>query len=71
MEKLGLENNQISDVSALVPLTNLNELWLSDNQIFDVSALVPLTNLRILRLEENPLLDRTCPVQPESICRFE
>jgi len=29
-----------------------------------------LTYLKELYLSDNPIVDRTCPVQPESICRF-
>ena len=48
-------NGQISDVSPLASLTNLNELNLDDNQISDVSPLASLTNLTYLHLGGNPL----------------
>jgi len=47
---LGLDLNEISDLSALAGLTNLNWLLLSGNQISDLSALAGLTNLTQLSL---------------------
>jgi hypothetical protein len=29
-----------------------------------------LTNLTQLDLRRNPITDKTCPVQPESVCRL-
>ena len=52
---LGLDGNQITDISALSGLTNLTELYLNGNQITDISALSGLTNLTELRLQNNPL----------------
>lgn len=55
INQLSLSDIQISDVSALVKLTNLTELRLTDNQISDVSALAMLTNLTWLYLPSNPI----------------
>ena len=53
-----MRGNQISDITSLAGLTNLNRLTLSNNQISDVSPLAELVNLRELYLEENPIKDR-------------
>jgi Leucine-rich repeat (LRR) protein len=54
---LYLDNNQISDVSALSGLTNLVWLHLENNQISDISALSNLTNLTYLYLYNNQISD--------------
>jgi internalin A len=46
-------NNQISDVSPLSGLVNLDELDLDDNLISDISPLYGLTNLTTLYIDEN------------------
>ena len=51
---LSLANNQISDISALAGLTNL-DLFL--NQIIDITALAGLTNLVTLDLAGNAIID--------------
>ena len=28
-------------------------------------------NFEVLSLEDNPIIDRTCPVEPQSVCQFE
>ena len=43
---LGLGGNEISDVSPLASLTNLERLYLGSNEISNVSPLVSLTNLK-------------------------
>ena len=48
-------NNAISDVSALVGLTNLTAMWLNGNSISDLSPLAGLTNLTRLGLSENSI----------------
>jgi internalin A len=55
--KLYLEENQISDLSALSGLTNLTYLDLSNNQLSDISALSGLTKLESLYLSGNPVID--------------
>ncbi len=50
-----LRHNQISDVSPLAGLVNLENLNLVSNQINDISPLTKLTNLRILDLENNQI----------------
>ena len=70
LSELDLDVNQIVDVSPLANLTNLTDLILWNNRIVDISPLANLTNLTELDLKGNPLRDRTCPVQPEAICRF-
>jgi len=68
---LSLHNNSITDLRPLSTLTNLISLTLYNNSITDLRPLSILTNLLILVLNNDPTLtDKTCPVQPESICRF-
>ncbi|MBV6621365.1 MAG: leucine-rich repeat domain-containing protein [Rivularia sp. (in: Bacteria)] len=71
LKELYLSYNQIRDLSPLSRLTNLNFLFLESNQIGDLSPLSQLTNLTWLFVGENPIKNKTCPVQPESICEFE
>ena len=71
LTELRLGGNQIVDVSPLSSLTNLTGLFLDENQISDVGPLSGLTNLGRLSLRSNPITDRTCPVEPQSICQFE
>ena len=54
---LYLNNNQISNISAVSGLTNLQTLLLYDNQISDISALSGLTNLQTLYLDNNQISD--------------
>jgi internalin A len=68
---LTLFGNQIADLKPLSTLTNLTGLSLHNNQIADIKPLSTLTSLIELILYNNPsLINKTCPVQPESICRF-
>ncbi|MEG4252316.1 DUF6745 domain-containing protein, partial [Microcoleus sp. Pol10D4] len=53
LSSLYLNNNQITDISALRELTNLSSLYLNNNQITDISALRELTNLTTLYLNNN------------------
>jgi len=55
--ELYLSNDQISDLSSLTGLTNLERLYLSNNQISDLSPLTELTNLEWLDLSGNPITD--------------
>ena len=63
MERLYLSSNQISDVSPLASLTNLEWLYLSDNiggmgtGVSDLSPLASLTNLKWLYLSDNRISD--------------
>ena len=52
-----LEDNRISDISALAHLTNLTKLNLWKNQISDISILSNLTGLTELNLGSNPIDD--------------
>ena len=55
LSEKGLSN--ISDISALANLTNLQTLDLSGNGISDISALKSLTNLQTLNLSSNNISD--------------
>ena len=68
---LDLDNNQISDIKPLASLTNLTLLVLRNNQISDIKPLQSLTRLTELRLSGNPIASKTCPLKPESICKWE
>ena len=56
---LMLSNNQISDISPLISLTELTYLRLNSNQITDISSLEALIQLRGLDLEDNKISDIT------------
>ena len=71
LTELGLNNNQIGDIKPLASLTNLEFLYLNDNQIGDIKPLVSLINLTNLYLGDNPIAPKTCPLSPESICKWE
>ena len=51
--------NNVSDVSILQDLTNLERLNLRNNNITDISPLAELTNLKWLDLSGNPIRDWT------------
>ena len=51
--------NQISNISSLAGLTNLERLILRDNLIFDITPLAGLTNLTWLDLQSNQISDIT------------
>ena len=55
--ELDLDDNQISDLSLLAGLTQLERLELSDNQISDLSPLAGLTQLERLELSDNRISD--------------
>jgi internalin A len=57
LKSLELEENEVSDISALSDLTNLTQLYLDFNSGSDISALSGLTNLKSLELEENEVSD--------------
>ena len=54
---LHLQVNQISDLSPLRSLTELNTLSINNNQIIDISVLQSLTKLRYLDLSDNQISD--------------
>ncbi|MBE9128052.1 MULTISPECIES: leucine-rich repeat domain-containing protein [unclassified Coleofasciculus] len=55
--ELSLSGYQITDVSPLAGLPNLEVLYLRDNQITDVSPLAELMNLEDLGIPANPITD--------------
>ena len=57
LQFLGLEDNDVSDISDLSGLTNLEQLELQDNEVADISALANLTNLSVLFLQRNQITD--------------
>ena len=52
---MNLSYNNLSDLTPLSMMPNLQELDLSYNQISSLQPLMNLTNLRTLRLSGNPL----------------
>jgi internalin A len=48
----------------------LTNLYLDRNQIVDIKPLAQLRNLTQLYINRNQLAIKTCPLKPESICRF-
>ncbi len=71
LTSLDLSGNSIADLKPLSTLTQLTSLYLDNNSIADLKPLSTLTQLTSLDLSENQMLtDKSCPVQPESICRF-
>jgi len=68
---LDLDNNLLGDIKPLESLTNLNLLYLDNNRISNIKPLESLTNLILLRLSGNPIAPKTCPLQPEYICKWE
>ena len=52
-------SNEIEDISPIVGLTKLTELWLGANKIRDITPLSNLTNLAILVLQGNQITDIT------------
>ncbi|WP_445171617.1 leucine-rich repeat domain-containing protein [Microcoleus sp.] len=71
LKLLHLGDNQISDIKPLESLTNLTLLVLGNNKISDIKPLESLTNLTEIRLSGNPIAPKTCPLKPESICKWE
>ena len=56
-ESVDLSYKKISDISSLVNLTNVTELWLGTNKISDISPLANLTGLTTLDLTNNQISD--------------
>ena len=52
-------------------LSSLTGLYLGNNQISDIKPLESLTKLTKIRLSGNPIAPKTCPLKPESICKWE
>lgn len=67
---LDLSDNRISDITPLKSLTNLTLLNLNANQISNITPLTSLTNLKQFHVWDNPIANKTCPLKPESICKF-
>jgi internalin A len=65
LTELDLSSNNISD---LRPIAKLNQK-LNQHQVVDVRPLARLSRLSVLILTGNSLTDKTCPVQPNSICK--
>ena len=71
LTELNLNFNQIIDIKPLQSLTKLTVLRLYYNQIRDIKSLQSLTNLTSISLTGNPIAPKTCPLKPESICKWE
>ena len=71
LTQLNLNNNKISDIKPLVSLTKLEFLYLKNNLLNDIKPLVSLTNLKQFYLSGNQIAPKTCPLKPESICKWE
>ena len=59
---LNIYGSQLSDLSPLAGLTNLEMLGLDINRVLDLSPLVGLTNLRQINVRSNPLNPKTITV---------
>ena len=59
LSHLSLENNSISDISAVAGLTSLGGLSLDTNSISDITALSGVTGLSYLNLSNNSISDIT------------
>lgn len=57
LDRLSLQDNQLTDIAALSELKGLDELDLSGNRIRDIGPLTELSGLRVLNLDGNPLED--------------
>ncbi|WP_149042796.1 leucine-rich repeat domain-containing protein, partial [Listeria monocytogenes] len=57
LNNVRLDNNQLSDISALSGMTNLTSLSMDNNQLSDISALSGMTNLTSLSMDNNQLSD--------------
>jgi hypothetical protein len=64
LEKLGLGDNQIQDVTALANLTRLEKLGLGNNQIQDENPLKTLTRLVELVRDDTKIQDTQLQPQP-------
>ena len=57
LDRLSLQNNQLTTVRELATLGGLDELNLAGNSIRDLDGLSSLTGLRVLNLDGNPITD--------------
>ncbi len=57
LDRLYIDDNQISDLTPVAGLTNLERLCADSNQIIDISAVAGLTNLSQLKLDDNEIVD--------------
>lgn len=57
IKRLKLSGNNISDITPLLELEQLEGLWLDDNALVSAGELVALTALTQLQLAGNPALD--------------
>jgi internalin A len=57
LTNLDLDNNQITDISALSNLSNLRFLYLYQNRITDIGPLENLASLSIVSLRDNRISD--------------
>ena len=71
LTELSLSDNSISDIKPLQSLTSLTYLNLYNNRISDIKPLESLTKLTELIVRGNPIAPKTCPLKPESICKWE
>ena len=52
---LHLQNNDISDITPLTTMGDLNELYLENNSIGSIEPLMSLTSLQWLKISNNPI----------------
>ena len=71
LTKLSLSDNKISDIKPLQSLTSLTYLNLYRNRVSDIKPLESLTKLTELIVSGNQIAPKTCPLKPESICKWE
>lgn len=57
LQTFRMENNQLSDISAIANFANLSAVFLSGNAISDLSPLSTLDNIGTLFLDGNPVAD--------------
>lgn len=53
---MAYENASLEDISALVNLNNLENVFLGDNKINNISSLASLPNIKIITIDGNPTL---------------
>ena len=63
ISSIGLQENQIEDISPISGLTNLDHLTLYDNQIIDISPIADLTSLTRLNFHHNLVEDISALLQ--------
>ena len=55
LKQLALNENNLSDITALSKIKNLEILWLESNKITDISPLKGLPDLKKLYIKGNPI----------------